>query len=50
MNGDNAGVKVKVDWKLVKYDGEAPQEGEVKTPVEVLEGGDSFKEIANGTD
>lgn len=51
MTQDSTGLRVKIAWKLEKFDGEA---GEAP-PVEVLTGEDIFsltelKEMNNGTD
>lgn len=42
-----AAVKVTqiVRWRLEKFDGEPPQPGELKTPVEVITGGDGIPTV-----
>jgi hypothetical protein len=52
MNGDTNGLRIKVKWKLEKFDGEKRPDS---LPVEVLEGEDELtpqqlKEIQDGFD
>lgn len=52
MDADTTGIRVKVTWKLEKFDGEA-KAGD--TPVEIIEGEgyltpEQVKEMQNGSD
>lgn len=40
-------LKMRVTWKLEKFDGEAPLPGEHKLPVEVIEGGDDLPTVVS---
>ena len=50
-------ISVTRRWRLEKFDGDPPKEGEHKEPVEIIEGGDDIptrvvyrKEPENGAD
>lgn len=43
MNGDSVTPRVTVKrWRIVKYEGDPPREGEDKEPFEIIEGGDGI--------
>jgi len=39
---DQGSLNIRVRWRLVKWEGEPPKEGEQKEPLEVIEGGDDI--------
>jgi hypothetical protein len=40
---DQGSLNIRVRWRLVKWEGEPPKEGEQKEPLEVIEGGDDIQ-------